>query len=97
MGLEISRVDCDRLPIRCPRHSHAFHHLEKDALVTPAFQAAIKRRGGIIFLLSIVPSETVAVNEDDAAQKAPIIDALTAMALKKNMVENEPFAPPSAE
>jgi len=61
--------------------SQAFHHLEKDALVAPAFPAIIKRLGRAIFLRRIAPPEPVAIDEDDAAQNASIINALATMAL----------------
>ena len=83
VGLEMGRIDHDRLAIRCLRHSQALQHLEKDALVTPAFPAVRKRLGGAIFLWRILPPETVAVNEDNAAQNAPIISALTTIAIGK--------------
>ena len=81
MGLEIGRVDHDGLALCSLRHSQAFHHLEKDALVTPTFPAVIKRLGGAIFLWRIAPPEAVAVDENDAAQNASIINALATMAL----------------
>jgi hypothetical protein len=71
VSLEIGRVDHDRLVLCSFRHSQAFHHLEKYALVTRTFPAVINRIGGAIFLRRIAPPETVAINEDDAAQNAP--------------------------
>jgi len=97
VSLEIGRVDHNSLSLRCFRHSQAFHHLEKDALVTPAFPPGIKRLGGAVFLRRIAPPETVAVHEYDPAQETPIIDALAAVALGGNRAEDEPLAPPSAQ
>ena len=83
MGLEIGRIDHDGLVLCGFRHGQTFHHLDKYALVAPAFPAVIKRLGGTVFLRRIAPPETVAVDEDDAAQNTSIINARTAMALGK--------------
>jgi len=81
VGLEIGRVDHDGHALCSLGHSQAFHHLEKDALVTPTFPAVIKRLGRAIFLWRISPPEAVAVDENDAAQNASIINALATIAL----------------
>ncbi|KXJ00540.1 hypothetical protein AN414_24565 [Serratia marcescens] len=81
MGLEIGRIDHDGLVLCGFRHGQTFHHLDKYALVAPAFPAVIKRLRRAIFLRRITPTQPVAVDEDDAAQNASIINALAAMAL----------------
>src|SRR5690606_29153384 len=81
VGLQIGRVDHDCLELWSLRHSQAFHHPDKDTLVAPALPAVVKRLGRAVFLRRIAPPEPVAVNEDDPAQNAPIINALATMAL----------------
>lgn len=79
----ISRIDHVSLVLCSFRHSQAFHHLHKDALVIPAVLPVIKRLRRAIFLRRIAPLEILAVDENDVAQHAPIINALTAVALGK--------------
>ncbi len=67
------------------------------ALVAPAFPAVIKRLRRAIFLRRITPTQPVAVDEDDAAQNASIINALAASGSWGNRAEDEPFARPSAK
>ena len=81
MGLEIGRIDHDGLVLCSFRHSQALHHLDKDALVAPAFPAVIQGLRRTIFPRRITPPEAVAIDENDAAQNTPIIDTLAAMAL----------------
>lgn len=57
--------------------------MDKDALVTSAFPAVIKKLRRIICLRRIAPPELVAVDEDDAAQNTLVIYALAAMAREK--------------
>ena len=75
MGLEIGRIDHDGLVLCSFRHSQALHHLDKDALVAPAFPAVIQGLRRTIFPRRITPPEAVAIDENDAAQDTPIIDA----------------------
>lgn len=63
------------------RHRQAVHHLDKNALVAPAFPAVIQRFHRAIFLQRIAPPEPVAIDENDADQHTPIIYTLAAMAL----------------
>lgn len=83
MGVQIGRVDHDRLalwPLRCRQ---ALHHADEDAFVAPPLPAIIKRLCRAILPRRIAPPEPIAVDEDDPAQNPPVVNALAAMVLWK--------------
>lgn len=82
-GLEIGCINHDGLVFCSFRQRQAVHHLDKNALVAPAFPADIQRFRRAIFLRRIAPPEPVAIDENDADQHTPIIYTLAAMALGK--------------
>ena len=83
MRFKIGRVDHDRLALGSLRCRQAFHHADEDAFVAPPLPAIVERLRRAVFPRRIAPPQPIAVDEDDPAQNAPIINALAAMALGK--------------
>jgi len=81
-GVGRGRVDHDGLRLGS-RRSHTLHHPYENAGLAPAFPPIIQRLVWAVVLGRISPPQTVAVDEDDAAQHLPIIDARLALALGK--------------
>lgn len=82
MRLEVGRVDHDRLPVRSLR-SQPNHDPGKHAHVAPPLPSVVERLGWIIFLWRVAPTQAIAINENNATQNTPVIDAWLAMALRK--------------
>lgn len=82
MRLEVSGIDHDGLVISGFRRQ-PFHDLSKHAHVAPPFPAIVERLGRAIFRWCIAPTQAIAIDEDNATQNTPIIDAWLAMALRK--------------
>ena len=82
MGFEVGRVDHDRLSPRA-FGGQTLHHPGKDALITPPLPAVVEGLRRTILLRSVAPPQTVALDENDAAQNPPVIDAWLAVALWK--------------
>src|SRR3546814_704169 len=80
---EIGRVDHDRLAFGSLRCRQAFHHADEDAFVAPPLPAIVESLCRAIFSRRITPPHPITIDEDDAAQNPPVIDALPAMALRK--------------
>src|SRR3546814_4296195 len=80
---KIGRVDHDRLALGSLRCRQAFHHADEDAFVAPPLPAIVERLRRAVFPRRIAPPQPIAVDEDDPAQNAPIINALAAIALGK--------------
>lgn len=67
MGLQIGRIDHDgpRIGTGCYQ---TFHHSDGDVRFTPTLPAVVKRYRRPIVPGRTPPSQTVAVDEDDAAE-----------------------------
>ena len=96
MRLEIGRIDHDRLAFS-PLGRQAIHHQGEHALVAPPLPAVIERLCRTIFPRRIPPPQAVAIDEDNAAQYATVINPGSTMALGEKTAEAEPFARPSAK
>src|SRR3546814_14664976 len=81
VGLQIGRVDHDRLALWRLRCGQALHHADEDAFVAPPLPAIIKRLRQAILPRRITPPEPIAVDDDDPAQNPSIVDPLSSMAL----------------
>lgn len=86
MCFQIGRVDHDRLVFGA-LGGQAHHNPGEDPVLAPAFPAVVERLGGPVFPRRVAPSQTIAVDEDYAAQNTPVIDAGPAMALGKEGFE----------
>ena len=82
MCFQIGRVDHDRLVFGA-LGGQAHHNPGEDPVLAPAFPAVVERLGGPVFPRRVAPSQTIAVDEDYAAQNPPIIDTGLAMALRE--------------
>ena len=82
MGLQIGRIDHDGpgIGIGC---GQTFHHSDEDTRFAPTLLTVVQRFRRPIVLWRIPPSQTVAVDEDDAAENPPVIDTWPAVALGK--------------
>lgn len=65
------------------RGSHTFHHPREHVGLAPAFPPIVQRLVRAVVLEHVSPPQAVAVDEHDAAQYPPIVDAWLAMALRK--------------
>ena len=63
--------------------SQTDHHLGKDAFVAPPFPTVIEGLRRAIFLGCISPSQAIAIDEDNATQDAPVINAGLAVGLRE--------------
>lgn len=82
MRFEIGCVDHDCLFVAVIR-GQTHHHLREDAFVAPPFPAIVQRLVEIIFLGRIAPPQAIAINEDNPAQNAPVINARLAVGLRE--------------
>ena len=86
MRFQVSRIDHHRL-----RNSRlggqAFHHPGEDTLVTPSLPSVVEGLWRAILLGGIAPSQPIAIDEDYAAQNAPVIDARHSVALGKERLK----------
>ena len=82
MGFEISGVDHDRR-LFAVVSGQTDHHLRKDAFVAPPLPTVVERLMRAIFLGRISPPQAIAIDEDNPAQNASIIDTWLAMRLGK--------------
>lgn len=80
MRLQIGCIDHDCLRIGA-LGGQADHDPGEDPVVTPALPAIIKCLGRSIFTRRIAPSQSIAIDEDNAAQHPQIVNSRTAMAL----------------
>src|SRR3546814_11342772 len=83
VGLQIGRVDHDRLALWRLRCGQALHHADEDAFVAPPLPAIIKRLRRAILPRRIPQPEPIAVNEDDPSQNPSIADPPAPLALPK--------------
>ena len=83
MRFEIGRIDHDRLALSTPSRQ-AIHHRDEDPFVAPTLSAVVERLGRTRFPRRIAPPQTVAIEEDNAAQHSAIIDPRPAMAPRGN-------------
>jgi hypothetical protein len=74
----------------------AHHDPGEDAIVAPALPAVIEGLCQAIFPRGVAPSQPVAVDEDYAAEHAPIINTRRAMALRGKRAAGVPSARPNA-
>jgi len=81
-GQWVSRIDGVRLVVggfcRQPDHDPRKH-----AHVAPPFPSVVERLVGAILSRRIAPAQAIAIEEDNAAQDTPVINAWHAMALRK--------------
>lgn len=82
MRLQIGRVDHHRLGDRrlCRQ---AVHHPGKDALFAPPLPTVVEGLRRAILPGGITPPQAVAIDEDNPAQNAPVVDARLTMALRE--------------
>ena len=82
MGLQVGGVDHHGLPLAV-LGSQARHHRREDAFLAPALPAVVERLVRALGLRRITPAQTIAIDKDNSAQDAPIIDAGLAMGLRE--------------
>ena len=63
--------------------SQPCHHLGEDTFVAPSLPPVVERLVGAVFTRGISPTQPIAIDEDNPAQDAPIIDTGLAMGLRK--------------
>jgi hypothetical protein len=83
---EIGRVDHDRLALGALCRK-AIHHRREDTLVAPSLQAVIERLCRTISPGRIPPPQPIAIDEDNAAQHAVIIDPRSTMTPGRERLE----------
>ena len=82
MRLQVGRVDHDDL-LFAAFGSQPFHHPGEDPHIAPPLPSVVERLGWTILMGRIAPPQPIAIDEDYAAQHAPVIDPRLAMALGK--------------
>ena len=82
MGLQIGGVDHHGL-LLAVLGSQPRHHLRKDPPLAPAIPPVVERLVGAIVLQRISPTQPIAIDEDNPAQDAPIIDTGLAVGLRE--------------
>ena len=86
MRLQIGRVYHHRL--RNGRlGGQAFHHPGEDAFLAPALPTIIEGLRWTILLGRIAPPQAIAIDEDNAAENTPVIDARLAVALREKRLK----------
>ena len=86
MCLEIGRVDHHRLRNGGPG-GQPIHHPGEDTFVAPPLLSVVEGLRRTILLRRIAPPQTIAIDEDYAAEYTTVIDAGLAMALRKERLE----------
>jgi hypothetical protein len=77
--LEMSRVDHDGLLLGA-FGGQALHHTGKDTYVSPRLPSVVERLRWAIIPIRLTPPQTIAIEQDYAAQTPPIIDERLAKA-----------------
>ena len=80
--LQVGRIDHHRLRNR-RLGGQPLHHSSEDALVAPTLPPIVERLRRTILLGRIAPPQAIAIDEDNAAQNAAVIDPRHAMALRE--------------
>ena len=83
---QVSRVDHDRLG-RGVRGSQPLHHANEDTPFASQFPRVVKGLVGAILLGRIAPAQSVAVDENDTAQRLPITNSGLAVAVREIWLE----------
>ena len=86
MRLEICCVDHDGLVLGA-LGGQADHDPGENAIFAPALPAVVEGLGRAIFLRRIAPPQPIAIDEDYAAEDAPVVNAGLAMALGKERLQ----------
>ena len=86
MRFEISRIDHDRLALSTLARQ-TIHHRDEDPFVAPSLPAVVERLCRTVFPRRIAPPQPVAIDEDNAAQHAAIINPRLAMTPRKKRLK----------
>jgi hypothetical protein len=86
MRFEIGRVDHDRLALGALGRK-AIHHRHEDTLVAPSLPAVVERVCRTIFPGRIPLPQPIAIDEDNAAKDAVIIDPRSTMTPRKERLK----------
>jgi NAD(P)-dependent dehydrogenase (short-subunit alcohol dehydrogenase family) len=86
VGLEIGRVDHDGLLFGF-LGGQTHQDLGEHALLAPALPAVVQGLVRTVLPGRITPSQAIAIDENNAAQHAPVVDAGLAMRLREEGLE----------
>ena len=82
MRLQVGRIDHEGLLLGA-LGGQSLHHPREDPHVTPPLPTVVERLRRPILTRGIAPTQAIAIDEDYAAQHAPIIYTRLAMALRE--------------
>ena len=82
MCFQMGRIDHQRVRAATLIRQSEEHFCE-DALLAPPFPTAVKGLVRPVFLRRIAPSQTIAIDEDNAAQYPPVVNTGLAMGLRE--------------
>lgn len=86
MRLEVGCVDHERVDL-ATQIGEFQEHPRKDAFLAPPLPAAVQRLVRTIRLRCIPPAQPIAVDEDNPAQDALVIDAWFAVGLREEWLQ----------
>ena len=86
MRLEMGRVDHERVGF-APQISQFQEHPREDAFLTPPLPAAVEGLVRTIGLRCIPPAQAIAIDEDNPAQDALVINAGFAVGLREERLQ----------
>ena len=82
MRFQMGRIDHQRVGVATLIRKSEEHFCE-DAFLAPPLPATVKRLVRPVFLRRVAPSQTIAIDEDNAAQYPPVVNTGLAMGAAK--------------